>query len=123
MGAAQPGEVLVSGTVKDLVVGSGLEFADRGSREFAGLPGSWGLFAAGPAQPSRDAQQAPAAPPAELSRREHEVAQLLAGGLSNREIAGRLYLSERTVDNHVHHILDKLGFDSRVQVATWLARK
>ena len=52
-----------------------------------------------------------------------EVAQLLALGLSNREIAERLYLSERTVDNHVHHILNKLGFDSRVQIATWLARK
>jgi pimeloyl-ACP methyl ester carboxylesterase/DNA-binding CsgD family transcriptional regulator len=122
MEAAKPGEVLVSGTVKDLVVGSGLEFADRGSREFAGLPGSWSLFAAGPAQPSRDAQPARAAPPTELSRREREVALLLAGGLSNREIAGRLYVSERTVDNHVHHILNKLGFDSRVQVATWLAR-
>ncbi|TMD94745.1 MAG: response regulator transcription factor [Chloroflexi bacterium] len=60
---------------------------------------------------------------AALSRREREVAQLLAQGLSNREIAERLYLSERTVDNHVHHILAKLGFDSRVQVATWVARK
>ena len=58
-----------------------------------------------------------------LSRREHEVAQLLARGLSNREIAERLFLSERTVDNHVHHILTKLGFDSRVQIATWVARK
>ncbi len=122
MGAAQPGEVLVSGTVKDLVVGSGVEFASRGNREFAGLPGSWSLFAAGPAKPSGDGSVVRAAPAAELSRRELEVAQLLAGGLSNREIAGRLYLSERTVDNHVHHILDKLGFDSRVQVATWLAR-
>jgi DNA-binding CsgD family transcriptional regulator/class 3 adenylate cyclase len=122
MGAAQPGEVLVSGTVKDLVVGSGVEFAIRGNREFAGLPGSWSLFAAGPARPIGDGPVVRAAPAAELSRREREVAQLLAGGLSNREIAGRLYLSERTVDNHVHHILDKLGFDSRVQVATWLAR-
>ena len=42
--------------------------------------------------------------------------------MSNREIAKRLYLSVRTVDNHVQHILGKLGFDSRVQVATWLAR-
>jgi non-specific serine/threonine protein kinase len=40
--------------------------------------------------------------------------------LSNREIAERLFLSERTVDNHVSHILAKLGFDSRVQVATWV---
>jgi DNA-binding CsgD family transcriptional regulator len=120
MGAAQPGEVLVSGTVKDLVVGSGLEFADRGSREFAGVPGSWSLFAAGPEEARHLDQPVHAA--AALSRREHEVAQLLARGLSNREIAGRLYLSERTIDNHVHHILDKLGFDSRVQVATWLAK-
>jgi non-specific serine/threonine protein kinase len=58
----------------------------------------------------------------ELSRREREVAQLVARGMSNKEIAERLFLSERTVDNHVHHILDKLGFDSRVQVATWLVR-
>jgi pimeloyl-ACP methyl ester carboxylesterase/DNA-binding CsgD family transcriptional regulator len=122
MGAAQPGEVLVSGTVKDLVVGSGLEFADRGTREFAGVPGSWSLFAAGPEQPGRVDEPAHAAAQVGLSRREREVAQLLARGLSNREIAGRLYLSERTIDNHVHHILDKLGFDSRVQVATWLAR-
>jgi DNA-binding NarL/FixJ family response regulator len=122
MSAAQPGDVVVSGTVKDLVVGSGLEFADRGTREFAGVPGSWSLFAAGPEPFGPVDQPAHTVAPATLSRREREVAQLLARGLSNREIAGRLYLSERTVDNHVHHILDKLGFDSRVQVATWLAR-
>ncbi|HMJ39886.1 MAG TPA: alpha/beta fold hydrolase [Verrucomicrobiae bacterium] len=122
MGAAQPGEVLVSGTVKDLVVGSGLEFADRGTREFADVPGSWSLFAAGPERLGRVDEPAHAAAQVGLSRREREVAQLLARGLSNREIAGRLYLSERTIDNHVHHILDKLGFDSRVQVATWVAR-
>jgi pimeloyl-ACP methyl ester carboxylesterase/DNA-binding CsgD family transcriptional regulator len=122
MGCAQPGEVLVSGTVKDLVVGSGLEFADRGSREFFGLPGSWSLFAAGPEPASHDIHPVHVSARVDLSRREREVAQLLAQGLSNKEIAGRLYLSERTVDNHVHHILDKLGFDSRVQVATWLTR-
>jgi len=122
MQAAQPGEVLVSGTVKDLVVGSGIEFADRGVRVFAGIPGSWSLYAAGPEQAAAAAEPVRAGGGIELSRREREVAQLVARGLSNREIAERLYLSERTVDNHVHHILDKLGFDSRVQVATWLAR-
>ncbi len=122
MGVAQPGEVLVSGTVKDLVVGSGLEFADRSSREFPGVPGSWSLFAAGPEQAGRVEDPVNAVAQAKLSPREREVAQLLARGLSNKEIAGRLYISERTIDNHVHHILDKLGFDSRVQVATWLAR-
>jgi pimeloyl-ACP methyl ester carboxylesterase/DNA-binding CsgD family transcriptional regulator/class 3 adenylate cyclase len=122
MGVAQPGEVLVSGTVKDLVVGSGLEFADRSSREFPGVPGSWSLFAAGPEQAGRVEEPVNTVAQVKLSPREREVAQLLARGLSNKEIAGRLYVSERTVDNHVHHILDKLGFGSRVQVATWLAR-
>lgn len=42
---AQPGEVLVSSTVKDLVAGSGIRFADRGTRELAGVPGDWHLFA------------------------------------------------------------------------------
>jgi class 3 adenylate cyclase len=42
---AAPGEVLVSGTVKDLVVGSGIAFRDRGSRELKGVPGEWRLFA------------------------------------------------------------------------------
>jgi class 3 adenylate cyclase len=45
MGAAGPSEVLVSSTVKDLVVGSGIEFEDRGSRELKGVPGDWRLFA------------------------------------------------------------------------------
>lgn len=42
---AEPGEVLVTGTVRDLVAGSGLEFADRGARELRGIPGSWKLYA------------------------------------------------------------------------------
>jgi class 3 adenylate cyclase len=42
---AAPGEVLVSGTVKDLVVGSGIEFEDRGERELRGVPGQWRLWA------------------------------------------------------------------------------
>jgi class 3 adenylate cyclase len=42
---ASPGEVLVSGTVKDLVVGSGIEFEDRGEHELKGVPGAWKLFA------------------------------------------------------------------------------
>jgi class 3 adenylate cyclase len=42
---ARPGEVLVSQTVKDLVAGSGIEFADRGAAELKGVPGEWRLFA------------------------------------------------------------------------------
>ncbi len=56
-----------------------------------------------------------------LSPREHEVAGLVADGLSNRQIAHRLHLSERTAENHVAHILTKLGFDSRARIAAWYA--
>ena len=45
---AEPGEVLVSSTVRDLVVGSGFEFEDRGSHELKGVPGEWRLFAVEP---------------------------------------------------------------------------
>jgi non-specific serine/threonine protein kinase len=54
-----------------------------------------------------------------LTRREKEVALLITRGLTNRHIAQRLLISERTVDNHVANILQKLGFSARAQVAAW----
>jgi len=54
-----------------------------------------------------------------LTSREQEVARLVSQGKSNREIAGALVLSERTVENHVGNILTKLRFDSRAQIAVW----
>jgi predicted ATPase/DNA-binding CsgD family transcriptional regulator len=54
-----------------------------------------------------------------LTRRETEVAALAARGLTNRDIAARLYLSVRTVEAHVDHILTKLGFRTRTQLAAW----
>jgi non-specific serine/threonine protein kinase len=54
-----------------------------------------------------------------LTRREIEVATLVARGLTNRKIAEQLYLSVRTVDVHVDHILTKLGFHNRTQLAAW----
>ncbi len=54
-----------------------------------------------------------------LSAREEEVAALVAEGLSNRQIAERLFLSERTAQNHVQHILTKLDLSNRAQVAAW----
>jgi DNA-binding CsgD family transcriptional regulator len=58
-----------------------------------------------------------------LTRRELEIAGLLAEGLSNREIATRLVISQRTVETHVDHILSKLGMTSRTQVAAWVAEQ
>jgi DNA-binding CsgD family transcriptional regulator len=55
-----------------------------------------------------------------LGKREAEVARLIAEGLTNKQIATRLFISERTVDSHVRNILNKLGFRTRTQIATWL---
>jgi DNA-binding NarL/FixJ family response regulator len=58
---------------------------------------------------------------AKLTAREREVARLLARGLTNRQIAERLVITERTVAAHVEHLLNKLGFASRHQVGVWAA--
>jgi len=55
-----------------------------------------------------------------LTRREKEVAILVGQGLTNREIATRLFISERTAESHVEQIRGKLGFHTRVQIATWV---
>jgi DNA-binding NarL/FixJ family response regulator len=62
------------------------------------------------------------APPAGLTPRETEVLRLLAEGRSNRAIADFLFLSERTVEHHVQHILSKLGLESRTAAATYAVR-
>ena len=48
---------------------------------------------------------------------------MLAEGLSNKEIATRLVISQRTVETHVDHVLGKLGIASRAQVASWVAEQ
>jgi non-specific serine/threonine protein kinase len=57
----------------------------------------------------------------ELSAREMEVARLVASGLTNPDVAAELFVSVATVKTHVSHILTKLGLDSRVQLASWIA--
>jgi DNA-binding NarL/FixJ family response regulator len=54
-----------------------------------------------------------------LTEREREVVELVAQALSNREVAGRLVLSERTVEAHVHRILAKTGHTSRAELIRW----
>ena len=61
--------------------------------------------------------------PLTLTRRQLEVASLIAEGLTNKEIASRLFISERTAEGHVDQICNKLGFNSRVQIAAWLIRR
>jgi predicted ATPase/DNA-binding CsgD family transcriptional regulator len=61
----------------------------------------------------------PPGPGPTLTRRETEVAALVARGLTNRDIAAQLFLSVRTVEVHVDHILTKLGFRTRTQLAAW----
>jgi DNA-binding NarL/FixJ family response regulator len=61
----------------------------------------------------RGPQRATRATPAGLTSREVDVARLLAEDLSNKEIASRLYLSPRTIENHVASILNKLGATTR----------
>ena len=60
--------------------------------------------------------------PAALTRREREVADLVAQGLTNRQVASGLFISERTVDHHVERILKKLDLRSREHIASRLSK-
>ena len=72
-----------------------------------------------PVEASGRASAAGAHAASPLTPREAEVARLLARGLSNKQIAAELVISERTVHAHVYRILGKLGLSSRAQVAAW----
>jgi DNA-binding NarL/FixJ family response regulator len=61
--------------------------------------------------------------PEQLSEREHQVADLLALGFTNADIASRLNVSPATIASHVARILAKLGFRSRTQVAAWVVAR
>jgi non-specific serine/threonine protein kinase len=58
-----------------------------------------------------------------LSPRELEVAALVARGMTNRQIAAELVITEGTAANHVKHILARLTLDSRVQIAAWATER
>lgn len=64
-----------------------------------------------------------AAPTSPLTPREREISELIALGLTNKDIATELVISRRTVDTHVEHILTKLDFTSRAQIAAWTAER
>jgi predicted ATPase/DNA-binding CsgD family transcriptional regulator len=80
--------------------------ANRATRETTTPPGS-----------------SPASFTSGLTRREREVADLIAQGLSNHQIATRLVIAQRTAESHVENILRKLSCTSRIQVATWVTEQ
>jgi DNA-binding CsgD family transcriptional regulator len=63
---------------------------------------------------------APTRGTAQLTRRETEIAGLVGEGLTNKEIAARLVIAQRTAEGHVERILAKPGFRSRVEIAAWI---
>ena len=60
-------------------------------------------------------------PKQRLSKRELEVARLVTQGLTNKEIASSLFISQRTAEGHVAQICNKLGYSTRAQIAAWVA--
>jgi non-specific serine/threonine protein kinase len=92
--------------VRDAVIEAGAAAGQRG--------GASADFDGGAVDPG------PVAAAAVLTKREREIAELVASGLSNREIAARLFISKRTVDAHVEHIFSKLEISSRVQLTVVL---
>jgi DNA-binding CsgD family transcriptional regulator len=105
------GTALLAAGRRDLAAGR-LQEAQRLAQSLGALP----VAAAAARQLVADGQTLAASL---LSRREHEVALLLAEGCTNREIADRLVISERTAENHVQRIMNRMGLRSRTQIAAW----
>jgi DNA-binding CsgD family transcriptional regulator len=73
-----------------------------------------------PARRGREARAVKQEKATPLTRREIEIARHVAEGMTSKEIAAALVISQRTVDSHIEHILGKLGFHSRAQIAVWV---
>ncbi len=73
--------------------------------------------------PTRSGQSSPPPQDMLLTRRENEILQLVAAGMSNKEIANELTITEGTVKNHVHNALEKLHLTNRVQAAAYAVRQ
>jgi predicted ATPase/DNA-binding CsgD family transcriptional regulator len=101
----------------DSVPGRQAEAAVTAGRALTLRKATWYALHDAVMTPATISRQAPS-----LSEREWQVAELVGQGLSNRQIADRLYLSIRTVDTHVRNIRTALGLKSRVQLAVWITR-
>ncbi|WP_326636952.1 LuxR C-terminal-related transcriptional regulator [Streptosporangium sp. NBC_01755] len=97
---------------------------DAAARRGAKLPGEEALaFALDEGTRSGGPPDRAAPSPSPLTRRETEIAQLVAQGLSNKEIATSLTIAQRTAEGHIEHIMTKLGFHSRAQIAVWIGER
>jgi non-specific serine/threonine protein kinase len=76
---------------------------------------------AGEARYRSDRARGVSKPTRVLTAREHQVALLVGQGLTNRQIAERLVITERTAGAHIEHILRKLGYETRTQIGVWAA--
>ncbi len=100
--------------------GEAARLADE-ARAIASAAGASALVAAADQLTGSLDRRRPAEPWNPLSAREFEVAQLVASGHTNRQIAQRLVLAPKTISSHVEHILTKLGAARRTEIATWCA--
>ena len=112
---------LIDGWVKDARGGLSPSRADREEILGQGLSREEAVHLAVKHLQAITAEEVPATGTA-LTARERQVVALVADGLTNREIAKRLAISERTTDSHLQHAMGKLGFRSRSQLAVWHAR-
>lgn len=80
-------------------------------------------YALGETPPAEERPSTGDAVIATLTARETQVARMLAEGLTNRQIAQKLVIAQRTVETHIEHIFTKLGVNSRTQVAVLFARQ
>jgi DNA-binding CsgD family transcriptional regulator/class 3 adenylate cyclase len=117
-------EILVSSIVRELVVGAGLLFEPAAASNRALDEQGWGVLrvvdrSQGPAAPRMPEAERLSQSVMVLSRREREVAVLIAEGHSNQQIADALFIARSTVERHVANMMNKLGFHSRTQIAAW----
>jgi DNA-binding CsgD family transcriptional regulator/class 3 adenylate cyclase len=119
------GDLLVSQTVIDALPETGPSRL-VGRWEFEGSSQGWSVYSLG----ERAAEGEFSLPAGEdspalsaLTRRQTEIALLLAAGMSNREIAGKLSISEATVERHISNMLLKLPFRTRSQIAAWVIQQ
>jgi predicted ATPase/DNA-binding CsgD family transcriptional regulator len=97
----------------------GLALSAEAAIDLALRTAAAGQAATAPAEDPAPGYAGAATPPNSLTPREREIAVLVASGLSNKAIAGELFISPATVARHVANILAKLGFRSRAQIAAW----